>query len=101
MDINRKHEAILRLLWLVDNEMSNLPQKDEDYDGDQSWIDEFNREMEDAFSIVKKMLSEVEFDKGALEVAKRWRSEDSTLGYDESVAEARKALRAHLKKEAA
>lgn len=102
MEINRKSEAIARLLWLVENEVeNNLPQHDEDATPEDrqrdAWIDEFNREMGDALAIVTKMYEEVRFEKMATQVARQARVDHPHLSYDKSLTLARQAVREQLR----
>ena len=93
MNAERKHEAIARLLWLVDNEMSNLPQKEEGIDSDQSWIDEYNREMEDAFAIVSKMYDDALVELRAQRLTKEYRKENPTASYDAVMSHYRREVK--------
>lgn len=102
MDINQKLEAIHRLYWLVDNEMSNLPVVEEDIEADQSWVGEYNQEMEDAFTIVKKMLNDALIERDTLAVAKQARIDYPELSYDKSMSLARRHVKdAYAKKQVA
>lgn len=101
MDINRKLEAIHRLYWLVDNEMSQLPEKEESIDIDQSWVDEYNQEMTDAFELVKKMLDDAKVERDTQAVAKQARIDHPHLSYDQSISIARRHVKEFYKKEVA
>ena len=101
MNSNRKHEAISRLLWLVENEVGNLPQKEDDYDGDQSWIDEYNQEMNDALAIAQKMYHESRVELITQKLTKEYRAEnpDTPYSYDQLMTHYRREVKKSLAEE--